>query len=152
LGGRYQKENGFYRWAVVAKQTGKIVGSCGFARRKREDVELGYLFAREVWEKGFATEAARACLEYGFAKLGFTLIIALTDVDHFASHRVLEKIGFRRRGIERYEDDEDLVFEIEKARNGENSKKYRIKDFALSLVGVSRFSRLTLFAFHKTSR
>lgn len=111
----YQNENGFCRWAVVAKPAGKIIGSCGFARQKRGDIELGYLFARAVWGNGFATEAARACLEYGFAALGFTQIIALADIDHFASQKVLEKIGFRRRGVERYEGDEDMVFEIEKS-------------------------------------
>jgi len=110
----YQTKNGFCRWAVAAKQTGKIVGSCGFARRKLDDVELGYLFAREVWGNGFAAEAARACLDYGFETLDFVKVIALTDVDHFASHRVLEKIGFRRRGIEKHDDDTDMVFEIER--------------------------------------
>ena len=110
----YQTENGFCRWAVVEKSNEKIIGSCGFARRKREHIELGYLFAREVWGNGFASEAAQACVEYGFERLGLTKIIALTDVDHFASQRVLEKIGFRRRGIEKYEDDEDMVFEIER--------------------------------------
>lgn len=111
----YQNENGFCRWAVVEKQSGKIIGSCGFARRKRDDVELGYLFARDFWGRGLATEAAAACLEYGFETLKFTRIIALTDVDHPASQRVLEKIGFRRRGVEKYEEDEDVVFEIEKS-------------------------------------
>lgn len=109
----YQTENDFCRWAVVEKQSGKIIGSCGFARLKRGDVELGYLFAREVWGNGFAAEAARACLEYGFETLGFTKVIALTDGDHFASQKVLGKIGFRRRGIEKYVDDENTVFEIE---------------------------------------
>jgi ribosomal-protein-alanine N-acetyltransferase len=64
----YQNENGFCRWAVIEKSSGKIIGSCWFARRKMNDVELGYLFAREVWGKGFATEAANACLQYGFEK------------------------------------------------------------------------------------
>jgi RimJ/RimL family protein N-acetyltransferase len=117
----YQTENNFCRLAVVENQSGKIIGNCGFARLKREDVELGYLFAREVWGNSFAVEAARACLGYGFQTLGFTEIIAPTDVDHFASQKVLEKIGFRRRGIEKYEDDEDMVFEIEKASTAKNA-------------------------------
>lgn len=107
----YQNDNGYCRWAVIEKSSGKIIGSCGFARRKMEDVELGYLFAREVWGKGFATEAARACLRYGFEKLKFAKIIALTDVDHAVSQKVLKKIGFTERGIEKTGDQEDLVFE-----------------------------------------
>jgi ribosomal-protein-alanine N-acetyltransferase len=109
----YQKKNGFCRWAVVEKSSGKIVGSCGFFRLKNDDKELGYLFAREVWGKGLATEAAGACLRYGYEKLNFTKIIALTDVAHFASQKVLEKIGFTPRGIEKYfDEEEDMVYEF----------------------------------------
>ncbi len=108
----YQKKNGFCRWAVIEKSSGKIIGSCGFARREMEEVELGYLFAREKWGNGFATEAARACLKYGFENLGFTKLIALTDVDHIKSQNVLEKIGFTPREIVKTDDGDDLVFEI----------------------------------------
>ncbi len=109
----YQLKMGFSRWAVVEKQSGAIVGSCGFGFRDQTEVELGYLFAREVWGKGFATEAAQACLRYGFAEIGFQKIIALTDTDHEKSQNVLRKIGFRIRGIEKNDDGEDdLVFEI----------------------------------------
>lgn len=108
----YQKKNGFCRWAVIEKSSGKIIGSCGFARRDSEEVELGYLFAREVWGNGYATEAARACLSYGFKTIGFTKIIALTDFDHVKSQKVLQKIGFAPRGVEKTDDGEDLVFEI----------------------------------------
>lgn len=109
---RYQKENGFCRWAVIEKSSGKIIGSCGFARRDMEEAELGYLFAREKWGKGFATEAASACLKYGFENIGLTKIIALTDIDHVKSQKVLEKIGFAPRGVEKTDDGDDLVFEI----------------------------------------
>ena len=107
----YQLENGFCRWAVIEKQSGEIIGSCGFARREMEEVELGYLFARRFWGRGFATEAARACLTYGYEKIGLTGIVALTDLDHEKSQNVLKKIGFRERGIIKGEDGDDLVFE-----------------------------------------
>jgi RimJ/RimL family protein N-acetyltransferase len=111
----YQLKTGFCRWAVVEKETGEIIGSCGFAFRDLEEVELGYLFDREVWGKGFATEAARACLQYGFEEIGFEKVVALTDLDHEKSQNVLRKIGFRIRGIEKNEDGEDdLVFEIKR--------------------------------------
>ena len=107
----YQLKNGFCRWAVVEKLTGKIIGSCGFARREMEEIELGYLFAREAWGKGFATEAASACLNYGLNNLGFESVVALTDIEHIKSQRVLKKIGFTRRGVEEYlTGEEDLVF------------------------------------------
>ncbi len=108
----YQKETGFCRWAVVEKSSGKIVGSCGFARLDSGEVELGYLFAREVWGKGFATEAASACLQYYFERIGAETIIAITDIDHEASQNVLTKIGFTQRGIEKTDDGENMVFEF----------------------------------------
>ncbi|MDQ3799942.1 MAG: GNAT family N-acetyltransferase [Acidobacteriota bacterium] len=107
----YQKENGFCRWAVVEKASGKIIGSCGFAYpHGMPEIELGYLFDRAVWGKGFATEAARACLDYGFGKLGFREIIAITDLENIASQKVLEKIGFTQRGVENIDGEDALVY------------------------------------------
>ena len=107
----YQTENGFCRWAVLEKSSREIVGSCGFARpHETQEIELGYLFARKHWGKGFATEAAGACKNYGFEKLKFREIIALTDLENTASQKVLEKIGFIRRGIEVFNNEENLVY------------------------------------------
>ncbi len=74
------------------------------------EIELGYLLARKSWRKGFATEAASACLQLGFEKLGFREIIALTDLENTASQKVLEKTGFVKRGVEIYNDEENLVY------------------------------------------
>lgn len=107
----YQKENGFCRWAVVEKSSGKIIGSCGFAyTHGMPEPELGYLFGRDVWGKGFATEAAKASLDYGFEKLGFREIIAITDLENTASQRVLEKIGFTQRGVEEIDGEDNLIY------------------------------------------
>lgn len=107
----YQKENGFCRWAVLLKENGEIVGSCGFARpHGTEEIELGYLFARKLWGKGLATEAARACLRYGFERLKFNEVIAVTDLENTASQKVLEKIGFAKRGVERFGDEDNLIY------------------------------------------
>lgn len=109
----YQLKTGFCRWAVIEKESGKIIGSCGFAFRDMNEVELGYLFDRKFWGKGFATEAARACLHYGFHEIGFEKIIALTDLDHKKSQNILRKIGFYERGIEKNPDETlALVLEI----------------------------------------
>jgi len=107
----YQKENGFCRWAVVLKESREIIGSCGFARpHEMEEIELGYLFDREFWNQGFATEAARACLQYGFARLKFNETIAITDLENAASQKVLEKIGFVKRGIEKIGGVDNLIY------------------------------------------
>lgn len=108
----HQLKAGFCRWAVIEKSSGEIIGSCGFAFVDSGEIELGYLFDRKVWGQGFATEASRAVLKYGFEEIGFEKIVAMTDTDHEKSQNVLRKIGFRERGIKKTEDGEDLVFEI----------------------------------------
>jgi RimJ/RimL family protein N-acetyltransferase len=94
----YQQEHGFCIWAVVAKQRGRVVGACGF--KLFEDgpgLELVYHFARAYWGRGFASEAARACLRYAFEKLGAPEVVASVDPENLASKRVLEKIGMARQ-------------------------------------------------------
>lgn len=107
----YERENGFCRWKIVEKSSGEIAGSCGFARpHETTEIELGYLFARKHWGKGYATEIAGAVTAYGFKKLGFREIIAITDAENTASQKVLEKIGFAARGIEIFNGEESLVY------------------------------------------
>lgn len=90
---------GFGRWAVEKKETGALVGYCGLSQAHEEiDVELAYLFAREEWGKGFATEAASACLRYGFERLGLGRISALTRHENARSRRVMERLGLRYLG------------------------------------------------------
>lgn len=106
-----EREKGFCRWKVVEKSSGKILGTCGFGRiAETDEIELGYLLAQKSWGKGYATEIAQAVLAYGFNKLGFREIIALTDLENTASQKVLEKIGFTKREIEIYNNEENLVY------------------------------------------
>ena len=107
----YQTENGFCRWAIVSKENQEIIGSCGFARpHGTEEIELGYLLAKRYWGKGFATEATEACLRYGFERLKFNEAIAITDLENLASQKVLEKIGFAKRGIEKIDGEDNLIY------------------------------------------
>lgn len=106
-----ERENGFCRWKVVEKRSGELIGTCGFGlTAETGEIELGYLFSEESWGKGYATEIALPTAGYGFKKLGFREIIALTDLENIASHKVLEKIGFKRRSIEMIGGEENLVF------------------------------------------
>jgi ribosomal-protein-alanine N-acetyltransferase len=107
----YECENGLCRWQVIEKESGKIVGSSGFARPQvTTEIELGYLFAQKHWGKGFATEITGAVMVYGFQKFGFRKVIAMTELENIASQRVLEKIGFTKRGVEIYDNVELLFF------------------------------------------
>jgi [ribosomal protein S5]-alanine N-acetyltransferase len=90
---------GYAYYAVELAAGGRIVGDAGFGRfEPTGDVELGYTFARTAWGRGYATEAAAACLAAAFAGLDVPRIIAVADVENAASHRVAERIGMRRDG------------------------------------------------------
>jgi len=86
---------GYGRLAVTLKSTGRFMGFAGLKYlTDLEEVDLGYRFMSKYWGKGYATEAATACLALGFDKLGLTKIIAMVLPENKASIRVLEKLGF----------------------------------------------------------
>jgi ribosomal-protein-alanine N-acetyltransferase len=106
-----QERYGFCLWAVVEKATGTVIGSCGLKHLDDgPDVEVGYHLARSAWGKGYATEAAAACLRYGFERLGLRRILAVVNPANGASRRVLEKIGMRFEGMGRYYNQELRVY------------------------------------------
>ena len=87
-------QRGFGRWAVLEKSTGRMVGLCGL-RLMEDTPELFYVFAKDVWGLGLATESAKASLRYGLEELGFDRIVAASRHANAASIRVMEKIGMR---------------------------------------------------------
>jgi RimJ/RimL family protein N-acetyltransferase len=93
--------HGFGKWAVVEKAGGRLVGSCGFdpASESMPEVEFGYLYARDCWGRGYATEAGRACMRYAFDVLKLTKVVARVTPENTASRRVLEKLGFEFGGL-----------------------------------------------------
>ncbi len=88
----YEK-NGFGRWAVVTKNDKEVIGWCGLKRGEDDEVDIGYRFFKNQWNKGYATEASKACLEYGFQVFELEEIIANAATENKASIRVMEKIG-----------------------------------------------------------
>lgn len=94
------RTDGFARWAAIETATGTWLGWCGLRRQKDGDVDVGYRYLKSAWGRGFATEAARACVAYGFETLGLERIVARAEPDNRASLRVLEKIGLHFEGRE----------------------------------------------------
>lgn len=86
-------QNGFGRWAVIHKKTNNFLGWCGLKKNEEGFIDLGYRFYRKEWGNGYATESAKACLDYGFNQLGLKEIIARTATENIASIKVLEKLG-----------------------------------------------------------
>ena len=86
-------------WGVWERSTGQLVGDCTlFFAEEHGDWELAYGLRRDRWGRGYATEAAQACVRHGFEVLGLGRIVAVVDPANGASVRVLEKCGFVRVG------------------------------------------------------
>jgi RimJ/RimL family protein N-acetyltransferase len=82
--------------AVIEKASGQVIGWCGLWRLKETgETEVGYAIAKEYWGRGFAAEAARCFLEYGFTELNLEKIVAVARPENTASRRVMEKLGMR---------------------------------------------------------
>ena len=89
------------RWAVHVKTELTFIGWCGLKTRpERNEIDLGYRFLKTAWGKGYATEAAFACLKYGFEKLNLQRIVGRAMPQNLASIRVLEKCGMQYVGDE----------------------------------------------------
>ncbi|SDM61121.1 Protein N-acetyltransferase, RimJ/RimL family [Catalinimonas alkaloidigena] len=85
---------GYGRWTVLRRETGEYLGWCGLKYLPElGETDLGYRFYRHAWGQGYATEAARACLTYGFEMLGLTRVVGRALRANDASIRVLEKVG-----------------------------------------------------------
>ncbi|MCA0173866.1 GNAT family N-acetyltransferase [Bacillus sp. RAR_GA_16] len=90
------KGYGFGMWIVEDRTSGQFLGQCGLVLQKMVhgvEVELGYLFAKRHWGKGYATEAAFACKKYAFSELGLSRLISLIDPQNKASLNVAKRIG-----------------------------------------------------------
>ena len=92
---RYQKWN-FGLWTVVLKETGKMIGQCGLTMQPWKDdevLEIGYLFNRNYWHKGYATEAAAACKQYAFDVLKAEEVCSIIRDTNIQSQNVALRNG-----------------------------------------------------------
>ena len=89
-----------FQLAITLRDSGHLVGNCGLRRKPDKDWEadLGYELDPEHWGRGYATEAARAMVNFGFGELGLDRISSWCIADNAASARVLERLGFRQEG------------------------------------------------------
>lgn len=88
------RARGFGHWAVITRADGLIVGWAGLEYLPELDqVEVAYLLSNQAWGRGYATQAARLALAYGFETCALAEIIGLVHPGNAASIRVLEKCG-----------------------------------------------------------
>ncbi|WP_326686834.1 MULTISPECIES: GNAT family N-acetyltransferase [unclassified Streptomyces] len=81
--------------AVELKETGEFLGRCGLNHWEEfDEVEAGWTLRPAVWGHGYATEAARACVEWGFAHLDVPYLTSMIAPANTGSARVAERLGF----------------------------------------------------------
>lgn len=101
------------RWAVHIKEGLEFIGWCGLKNRpERNEIDLGYRYLKSAWGKGYATEAAFACLKYGFEKLSLQRIVGRAMPANIGSLRVLEKCGMVYIGDEIVDDHPAKTYEL----------------------------------------
>lgn len=97
-----EKKTGAIYRAILEKSSGKIIGSVWFIgideEHERKIAELGVLLRKEFWNKGYATEACKALINFGFKKLKFLKIIAKVNIENKTSEKMIKKLGFKFEG------------------------------------------------------
>ncbi len=116
------KLNGFGRWAVIEKSTNEFLGWCGLKYDQNlDETDIGFRFFEEYWNKGFATESAKACLDYGFETLNLKSIVGRAMSENRASIKVLEKIGLNfEREFDFDKKNKGVIYKIEKQKSNPN--------------------------------
>jgi ribosomal-protein-alanine N-acetyltransferase len=99
----YFDKNNFGLYAVEEKSAGTFIGFTGFSTPSFESyftpcIEIGWRYRKESWGQGFATEAAKACLQYGFFQLGFQRVFSFTSTQNLLSENVMKRIGMIKTG------------------------------------------------------
>jgi [ribosomal protein S5]-alanine N-acetyltransferase len=92
-----------YQLGIVLPGERRLIGNVGIRQEfaGATDAELGYELDPHYWGRGYATEAARAMLDFGFTELKLHRISAYCIAENSASSRVLERVGMRREGVQR---------------------------------------------------
>lgn len=93
---RYENENGHGLYAVILKENGELIGQCGLTLqdyKEKKVLEIGYLFQKKYWHKGYATEAAKAWKRYAFEVLGEKEVFSVIRDTNIASQKVAERNG-----------------------------------------------------------
>lgn len=86
---------GYGRWSVIRKSDRKWIGWCGLKNQGERIADIGFRFFQDEWNKGYATESARACIEIGFSKYGLNKIIARASSQNNASIKVIKKLSLQ---------------------------------------------------------
>ena len=107
------RKYGYGRFAVVLKETGKVIGFCGIKYLPEIELpEVGYRYLKKYWGRGIGTEAARACVDFAREDLNIEKLVALIIPENIASIRVAEKLGMQKGPLIHIYDENALQYEM----------------------------------------
>lgn len=93
------KAYGYSLWAVEEKSSQEFIGLVGLHHSDlrifagKEAVEIGWRLRKEFWNRGYATEAAQACLDFAFQQTGLSEVYSFTSLLNLPSQKVMQKLG-----------------------------------------------------------
>lgn len=96
------EDHGWGRWVVERRSDAAFLGFTGLSQAPAtiplaDDVEVAWRLSRFAWGQGYASEAARAALDFGFNELGLSRIVSFTATENLRSQAVMQRIGMERR-------------------------------------------------------
>lgn len=116
LADAYLKDHGTTFFSVFEKETGKFVGQAGLMHIcfevNQPDIELAYRLHKKYWRHGFATELAKALIDWGFNTLSLPRIVAILDPANERSRKVMEKAGMSYHGMIDFKEGKIPCYEI----------------------------------------
>lgn len=89
------RNKGLPCFTIFDLETGQYAGSCGFSPFGEHEIEVGYIFLKKFWGKGFATETLDGLLKWAKKNIEVEYIIGYTFAEHAASCKVMEKCGMK---------------------------------------------------------
>ena len=110
-----------YGWfAVMEKPANRLIGQCGLQSMEGSvestDAELAFVIDRKKWGRGYAVEAAREVIKFGFGPGGLQRIVAVTLAENLPPQQILSQLGFRRVDINSMHEPELTYYELTKTR------------------------------------
>ena len=98
---RSYKRGEYFTWGIELKETGKLIGTCSFTSVDKgyKIAEIGYGIMNSYWGNGYANEAVKAILDFGFCTVGFICINAKIMKENVPSVRLASAVGMECDGL-----------------------------------------------------
>lgn len=121
------EQRGIGRFACIEKTSGDFIGWSGLKLNQGEKEELngftnfidiGYRLIPKFWGKGYASEAAFACLDFGFKEMNYDIVYGAAETENIGSNKILQKIGLRYVNDFVFEGHEAKWYELKKSDYG----------------------------------